>query len=232
MTVSQDIYEAGACLHAYLAMPEAEAPAHVDAMIVLGSKYTDVPRYAGELCARYRYPVVVFSGKRGRATATLPSTEAELYEQIARPFLPSETRVFLEPESTNTGENVRFSMRLLAVRGIACRSLVSVQNATMTRRALTTFAQQFPDLAVVSLSPGRPYDDYLATPAAARSFLDDLVGNLQRMLIYPGLGLQAEEPVPEPVLEAYRLLLSRGFDRQRLHPHPPPSSGERDVEGR
>jgi hypothetical protein len=222
--LSQDVYEAGACLHAYLAMPEVEAPATADAMIVLGSKYTDVPRFAGDLCARHRYPVVVFSGKRGRETRNLPTTEAALYERIARPFLPPETRVFLEEEATNTGENVRFSLRLLAGQGIACRSLVSVQNATMTRRALATFARQVPDLAVVSLSPNRPYDDYLASPAAARSFLDDLVGNLQRMLVYPGRGLQAEQPVPEMVLDAYRLLLSRGFDRQLLSP--PPSSGE------
>jgi uncharacterized SAM-binding protein YcdF (DUF218 family) len=214
--LSQDVYEAGACLHAYLAMPEAEAPATADAMIVLGSKYTDVPRFAGALCAHHRYPVVVFSGNRGRQTGSLPSTEAALYERIARPFLPTETRVFLEEEATNTGENMRFSMRLLAGQGIACRSLVSIQNATMTRRALATFTQQFPDLAVVSLSPDRPYDDYLASPATSRSFLDDLVGNLQRMLIYPSLGLQAAQPVPETVLEAYRLLLSRGFDRQLI----------------
>ena len=101
-------------------------------------------------------------------------------------------------------------------QGIPCRSLVSIQNATMTRRALATFTQQFPDLAVVSLSPDRPYDDYLASPATSRSFLDDLVGNLQRMLIYPSLGLQAAQPVPETVLDAYRLLLSRGFDRQLI----------------
>lgn len=216
MTVSQDVYEAGACLHAYLAMSEVKAPVTADAVIVLGSKYTDVPRFAGELCARHRYSVVVFSGDRGRNTAALPSTEAELYERIARPFLPTETRVFLEKESTNTGENVRFSLRLLAGQGIACRSILSIQNAAMTRRVLATFAKQFPDLAVVSLSPDRPYDDYLASPAAARSFLDDLVGNLQRMLVYPDLGLQIEQPVPEPVLEAYRFLRARGYDRQLL----------------
>jgi uncharacterized SAM-binding protein YcdF (DUF218 family) len=214
VTLDRDVHDAGACLHAYLAMPEVAAPAMVDAVIVLGSKYTDVPRFAGELCARCRYPVVVFSGRRGRNTAAWPTTEAELYEQIARPFLPSGARVLLEKEATNTGENVRFSLRLLAEQGIAGRSILSIQNATMTRRALATFARERPDLTVVCLSPDLPYDDYLASAAEARSFLDDLVGNLQRILIYPGQGLQIEQPVPEAVLSAYRLLLSRGFDRQ------------------
>jgi uncharacterized SAM-binding protein YcdF (DUF218 family) len=158
--------------------------------------------------------VVVFSGKRGRNTAALPTTEAELYEQIARPLLPAGTRVLLEEEATNTGENVRFSLALLAEERIACRSILSIQNASMTRRAVATFAKEVPDLAVVCLSPDRPYDDYLASPADARSFLDDLVGNLQRILVYPGQGLQIAQPVPEAVLSAYRLLLSRGYDRQ------------------
>jgi uncharacterized SAM-binding protein YcdF (DUF218 family) len=214
VTLTRDVYDAGACLYAYLAMPEVDAPATADAVIVLGSKYTDVPRFAGTLCARHRYPVVVFSGKRGRNTAALPSTEAELFERIARPLLPDATRVLLEKEATNTGENVRYSLRLLAEEGIACRRLLSIQNATMTRRAVATFAKEAPDLAVVCLSPDRPYDDYLASPAEARSFLDDLVGNLQRILVYPDWGLQAEQAVPEAVLSAYRLLLSRGFDRQ------------------
>jgi hypothetical protein len=214
VTLDRDVYDAGACLYAYLAMPESVAPAMADAVIVLGSKYTDVPRFAGKLCALHRYPVMVFSGQRGRNTAAWPTTEAELYERIARPFLPSGTRVLLEKEATNTGENARFSLRLLAQEGIACRSVLSIQNATMTRRALATFAKERPDLAVVCLSPDRRYDDYLASTDEARSFLDDLVGNLQRILIYPGRGLQVEQPVPEAVLSAYRLLLSRGFDRQ------------------
>lgn len=214
VTLARDVYDAGACLYAYLAMPEVEAPVTADAVIVLGSKYTDVPRFAGELGARHRYPVVVFSGKRGRNTAALPSTEAELYARIARPFLPTGTRVLLEKEATNTGENVRFSLRLLSEEGVACRSVLSIQNATMTRRARATFAKEVPDLAVVCLSPNRLYDDYLASSAEARSFLDDLVGNLQRILVYPDLGLQVAQPVPEAVFSAYRLLLSRGFDRQ------------------
>jgi uncharacterized SAM-binding protein YcdF (DUF218 family) len=214
VTLDRDVYDAGACLYAYLAMPDTMAPETADAVIVLGSKYTDVPRFAGELCARHRYPVVVFSGRRGRNTAGWPTTEAELYAQIARPFLPSGTRVLLEQEATNTGENVRFSLRLLAEQGITCRSLVAIQNATMTRRTLATFAKERPDLAVVCLSPDRRYDDYLASADEARSFLDDLAGNLQRILIYPGQGLQVEQPVPEGVLSAYRLLLARGYDRQ------------------
>jgi hypothetical protein len=57
------------------------------------------------------------------------------------------------------------------------------------------------------------------------SLIDDLVGNLQRILVYPDRGYQIAQQVPEPALSAYRFLLSRGFDRQLLPTHPPPSHG-------
>jgi uncharacterized SAM-binding protein YcdF (DUF218 family) len=214
-SLERDVYAAGACLYAYLAMP-AEAPAAADCVFVLGSKYLDVARFAGALCAKHGYPLIVFSGNRGRNTAAFASTEAETFERIARPLLPATTQVLLEKESTNTGDNIRFSLRLLAERSIDCRRFLLVQNPTMTRRALATFEKEKPGAAVTCLSPDRAYDDYLASPDEARSFIDDMVGNFQRILLYPRLGYQTAQPVPEDVLVSYRLLLVRGFDRQTV----------------
>jgi uncharacterized SAM-binding protein YcdF (DUF218 family) len=216
VTLERAVYDAGACLYAYLAMPTTAPPAAVDCVIVLGSKYLDVARFAGALCARHSYPVVVFSGNRGRNTTGFALTEAETFERIARPLLPPGTRVLVETASTNTGENIRFSIRLLAENSVECRSVLLVQNPTMTRRALATFAKELPGVNVTALSPDRAYDDYLTSPSDARSFVDDLVGNFQRILLYPELGYQIAQPVPEDVLASYRFLLSRGFDRQLL----------------
>lgn len=217
--LERDVYDAGARLYAYLAMP-AEAPAAADCVIVLGSKYLDVARFAGELCARRHYPVVVFSGNRGRNTGGFASAEAEIFERIARPLLPVTTRVLLEKESTNTGENIRFSVRLLAENSIECRTFILVQNPTMTRRALATFGKELPGVTVTCVPPDRTYDDYLTSPVEARSFIDDMVGNFQRVLLYPGLGYQLAQPVPEEVFASYRFLLSRGYDRQLFAPGP------------
>lgn len=216
MTLDRDVYDAGACLFSYLAMPEVEAPATADCVIVLGSKYLNVARFAGALCARHRYPLVVFSGNRGRNTADLPSTEAEIFERIARPLLPPATTVLLETRATNTGDNIRFTLRLLTEHGIEARDFLLIQNPTMTRRACTTFAKEQPGVTFTCVSPDRTYDDYLATADGARSLIDDLVGNLQRILVYPDRGYQIAQDVPRPVLAAYRFLLSRGFDRQLL----------------
>jgi len=56
----------------------------------------------------------------------------------------------------------------------------------------------------------------VASPAEAELFLDEMVGNLQRILLYPRLGYQVEQDVPEDVLAAYRFLQSQGYDRQLM----------------
>lgn len=211
--IESQTYDAGKSLFAYLAMG-SDPPSATDCVIVLGSKYLNVASYAGELCARYAYPAVVFSGNRGRHTGSFNDTEAEVFERIARPRLPPTMRVYLEKNATNTGENLRFSLQILADNGIACRDVVLVQNATMTRRALATSLKLFPALRVTCLRPTDSYDAYLASPAEAETFIDDMVGNLQRILLYPQLGHQIQQMVPADVLDAYHFLLERGYDRQ------------------
>jgi uncharacterized SAM-binding protein YcdF (DUF218 family) len=109
-------------------------------------------------------------------------------------------------------------MRLLAEQSIDCRTFLLIQNPTMTRRALATFEKEYPGVPVTCVPPDRTYDDYL-TEGDGRSLLDDLVGNFQRILVYPERGYQTVQLVPEDVLASYRLLLSRGFDRQLLAPY-------------
>src|SRR5882757_3351063 len=150
--IERKTYDAGKCLFEYLAM-EFRPPLTTDCVIALGSKYLNVASYAGELCGKYGYPVIVFSGNKGRNTASFTETEAEVFERIARPRIPSTTRVFLEKKATNTAENIRFSLQLLVDNAVACRNFLLVQNATMTRRALATFGKLFPALRATCISP-------------------------------------------------------------------------------
>ena len=40
-----------------------------------------------------------------------------------------------------------------------------------------------------------------------------MVGDLQRILIYPARGFQIPQDVPEDVLDAYRQLVTAGYDK-------------------
>ena len=58
----------------------------------------------------------------------------------------------LERASTNCGNNVTYLLGLLAERGVACESLIVVQDATMQRRMEAGVRREAPDVRVVNFA--------------------------------------------------------------------------------
>lgn len=67
--------------------------------------------------------------------------EATILADIAHQFwnIPRE-RIIVEDSSTNCGENARFTHELMKARGMTCQSAIVVQDPTMQRRTMATFA--------------------------------------------------------------------------------------------
>ena len=73
---------------------------------------------------------------------TAGRTEAAILADIAHHFwqIPRE-RILVEDRSTNCGENVRFTLALLAARGLAPQTGIVLQDPTMQRRTMATLAR-------------------------------------------------------------------------------------------
>lgn len=85
-------------------------------------------------------------------------TEASVIGEMATTVagLPPE-QILLECEATNCGENVDFTWRLMQLRSLAPEQLIVVQDPTMQRRTMATFARlqsQAPALPLRVSSPG------------------------------------------------------------------------------
>ncbi|HEY8462040.1 MAG TPA: YdcF family protein, partial [Blastocatellia bacterium] len=105
-----------------------------DVILALGSNDLRVAEYAAELYLRGLAPLVVFSGNVGALTRErFDRPEAELFAEIALRRGVPESAILIEAESTNTGENVVFSRRLLESKGIDPESLILVQKPYMER---------------------------------------------------------------------------------------------------
>jgi len=54
-------------------------------------------------------------------------------------------------------------------------------------------------------------EEYADSVGDARMVIDMIVGALQRVLVFPGLGLAIEQAMPDEVVAAYERLRDQGF---------------------
>ena len=189
-----------------------------EAVLVLCSHDTAVAERGAQLYLEGWAPLLVFSGGLGGITKNLWSEpEAELFASIARGMGVPGGRILVESRSTNTGENVRFTRRLLAERGVEPRSLILVQKPYMERRAYATFKNYWPEPRVVVTSPQVTFDEYLEGYSNRALTEDDvvgiMVGDLQRVRLYPERGFQIPQEIPADVWDAYEELVRAGYDK-------------------
>lgn len=197
-------------------MPLEEA----DAIFVLCSHDTRVANRAVDLFNDGYAPWVIVSGGAGKLTQDLfDKSEAEVFKDILSQADVPEDRIIVEPNSANTGENVRFTFDLLSKLGKAFHSLILVQKPYMERRTYATFKQQWPDTSteISVTSPILSYEEYMTTSAIDKDFvISVMVGDLQRISEYPKLGFQIEQDIPNEVWRAYEDLVAAGFDKHLM----------------
>jgi uncharacterized SAM-binding protein YcdF (DUF218 family) len=189
-----------------------------DAILVLCSHDTAVARRGAELFLEGWAPLLIFSGGQGSITSTLwREPEAELFARIAEEMGVPASHILVENRSTNTGENVLFTKRLLIERGIDPRSFIVVQKPYMERRSYATFKKVWPEKDVMVTSPRASLDEYLAKYSHETLSPDDvisiMVGDLQRIRVYPEKGFQIPQHIPEDVSQAFDELVKAGYDR-------------------
>jgi uncharacterized SAM-binding protein YcdF (DUF218 family) len=184
-----------------------------DLILALGSNDPRVANHAADLWLANWAPLLMMSGGSGRLTRELyDRPEAELFAEIARERGVPSSALIIEPESTNTGENIVFSRRRLAEWGVTPRRIILVQKPYMERRAYATFRQFWPEIDPIVSSPATSFADY-PTPELPRDLVINLmVGDLQRIKLYPARGFQIEQEVPEDVWQAARELIDLGYD--------------------
>ncbi|HSL56054.1 MAG TPA: YdcF family protein [Pyrinomonadaceae bacterium] len=214
--MDQQTYALAEILWNYHLMKHQIAPA--DAILVLCSHDERVAERAAQLFHEGWAPLVIFSGNNGSITRTLWSEpEAERFARIAIDLGVPRESILIETQSTNTGENIVFTKRLLAERGLDLQTFIVVQKPYMERRAFATFRKLWPEKEVVVTSPQvsfREYVDHYANRAlSAADVVGIMVGDLQRIKVYPDRGYQIAQDIPDEVWGAFEELVRAGYDK-------------------
>lgn len=187
-----------------------------DAIFCLCSLDTRVASRAANLYLDGLAPILIFSGGSGKLTAArFSAPEADVFAAIAIAKGVPPSAIITESNSTNTGENVRFTFKLLEDRHIRLRKVILVQKPYMERRTFATFSKQWPDPTVSFdvTSPMLGFWEYFDDENPREFIISVMVGDLVRIKEYPALGFQIEQKIPEEVWAAKERLITAGYDK-------------------
>ena len=197
--------------------------AKADAILVLCSHDERVAERGAQLFLEGWAPLIIFSGGHGAITRNLWSEpEAERFARIAMSLNVPRESILIEAHSTNTGENIAFTKKLLADKHLNPRKFIIVQKPYMERRSYATFRKLWPEKDLIVTSPQVSFRTYLAEYAnrslSAADVVGIMVGDLQRIKIYPALGYQIEQEIPDEVWQAFEVLVHGGYDKYLIEP--------------
>ena len=190
-----------------------------DCIVGFGNFNTDIARRAAELYHQAYAPKVLFTGGLGRNTeGLLPEPEAVRFAKVAMECGVPECDIILEPNSTNTKENILFTRERLEALGLPHGRILGVHQPFMERRIKAAMGVYWPSLDFRITSPQVTIPQYLE--AAMRqgvgheASISVIVGDFQRMDLYAKLGYQLPQHIPDAAWSAFHTLVEMGYDKQ------------------
>lgn len=189
-----------------------------DVIIVLGSR--DIgPLYRGVEAFKAGYSNKILLS--GGVVCKNPNnsklqTEAEYYKELAIAAGIPEKNILVENKSTNTGENLLFSKKVLEHAKIKYDTIILVQKPYMERRTFATACAQWIGPKFFITSERISMKNFFAKEDMdLEKTIHTMAGDLQRIREYPKKGFQIYQEIPDNVWSAYEKLVELGFN-QRL----------------
>jgi uncharacterized SAM-binding protein YcdF (DUF218 family) len=183
----------------------------------LGSHDIGVAVFTAELYHRGIFPRIVFSGANAPTTIDrFPRGEAVHYREEAILLGVPPEAILVEPRATNTGENIKFTRRLLANEDVHPASVMLITRPYQQRRAYATLKMVWPGPDVVCASRPLPLEEYVASIGDVARVINMIVGDTQRIIEYPKRGFAIPQEMPDEVEAAYLRLIDAGFTSRLL----------------
>jgi len=202
----QNILDAARTLWSFHLVDDEPAPA--DIIIGLGSY--DL-RVAGRCADLYRTGYasrILFTGGSGNWTRDVfERPEADIFADVAVDAGVPPSAILIERQASNIGENLTFARAMLP--GLS--SAILVTKPQTQKRVLAATLQLWPDIHTAVTAPRTGFSDQPTAGHSITMLIEEMVGDLARLIDYPARGYCAQLPIPEDALDAYNMLLGHGF---------------------
>jgi len=188
-----------------------------DMIIVLGTNDLRLADHAATLYKKGYASQILFSGGMNKRDDLLKNIwtepEAVVFARRAIKQGVPKKAILLEKRSTNTGENIQFTSKILQKKGITLKSIIVVQKPFMERRAYATAKKYWPKQDIIATSPKITFTKYPTKNMPLNAIINLMVGEIQRIKEYPKKGFQIRQPIPKNVMHAYTTLREAGYNK-------------------
>ncbi len=184
-----------------------------DAIVVCCSYDLRVCDYACDLVLQGVAPIILFSGKTGNWTNQLwEESEAHVFADRARKRGVPEHAILIEDQATNLGENIAFAKNKLAY----AKTVTFVTKPNTILRVRLSIPKQWPGIQAYTACPPFAFPDEVSHIVGVFGVIHEMVGDLERIQNYPGLGFQEPHAVPDVIWESWHYLVDQGFTLHRM----------------
>ncbi|CAI8880195.1 YdcF family protein [Pseudomonas sp. IT-93MI4] len=182
-------------------------------IVVCGSYDLRVCDYACQLLKDGVAPHLLFTGNTGNWTRHLwERSEADIFAQRALAQGVTAQQFTLETRATNFAENIAFARAMFP----DVRRATFLTKPNSIRRVALTLPVQWPGLEAFVDAPSFDFPDDVSNLIGVLGLIDEMVGDVHRIMVYPALGFQVEQAIPEEVQVAWRYLVEQGFDHHLI----------------
>jgi uncharacterized SAM-binding protein YcdF (DUF218 family) len=191
-----------------------------DIILGLGSFDAAVAEHAADLFLAGRAKWLMFTGglvnRQDLLKPPWPAPEAQIFQQIALTRGVPAGAILTESRSENTGDNFRFSLALLRERALPIETMIIVTKPYVERRARATAMKELGSIRFAVTSAPCSFEEYCFQRFDPARIINLMVGDLQRIAVYPAFGFQASEAIPDNVSRAHDRLIAAGYTRHLL----------------
>jgi hypothetical protein len=181
--------------------------------LIMGFGHFDlrIPLRCRELALQNPGAKILFTGGIGAGSGGFREPEAIEFRNYLLKQFPDfdQSRLLIESSSTNTSQNIEFSLQILQKESIHPGLLnqgfkiAAVATPVRQRRVFQTLKKNFPQALLFNIPPVSTLETDLELFSRNNEILETtLIGEVERLIAYPAKGWIEKDSVPDPVLRA------------------------------
>lgn len=189
-----------------------------DCILCFGNSNVDTAKHAVKLYFEGYSDLVIFAGGLGKITNKIwNEAEADKFSNIALKMGVPKEKILVENKSSNTGENIDFSLKLLKDKNINPKSFIITADPMAERRAYAASLAKIKGKKILASAPNSEFEEYLKhkleVEKSPLETISNYVGDIQRMDVFAKKGWQIPQEIPDEVLRAAKKLLELGYNK-------------------